>query len=272
VPTGLPPSILEAVVDDIWRHTGATPHDPATWYQPAIIRPRPGMVEMYHYQSMWDVRQHPAVYRIFRDLHCTDELWVSIDRVAFKPPVRPDQPDYDQPGFIHWDTDISRYPDIPFRLQGVLALEDTSADMGGFRCVPSIYRDQQRFLDERSQAGPVPRAPDIGDHPIVKVPLAAGDLAIWKTTLLHGNGRNSSQRPRLAQYLAMNPLPPAGEQRETVRRDRIISWSTCAPPEGDAFPGDRRRIEEQRGERASLSPLGRRLLGLDEWAGAPGTP
>jgi hypothetical protein len=51
VPTGLPRSILGAVVDDIWRHAGATPRDPATWYQPAIIRPRPGMVEMYHYQS-----------------------------------------------------------------------------------------------------------------------------------------------------------------------------------------------------------------------------
>jgi hypothetical protein len=228
VPTGLPSSVLEAVVDDIWRHAGATPGDPATWYQPTVIRPRSGMVEMYHYQSMWDVRQHPAVYRIFRDLHRTGELWVSIDRVAFKPPVRPGQPGYDQPGFIHWDTDTN---------------------MGGFQCVPSIYRDQQRFLDERSTAGPVPRAPDIGGHPIVKVPLAAGDLVIWKTTLLHGNGRNSAQRPRLAQYLTMNPPPPAGEQRETVRRNRIMSWSACAPPDGDAFPGDPRRIEEQQGDR-----------------------
>ena len=265
VPTGLPPSILEAVAQDIWRHAGATPGDPATWYQPDIIRPRPGMVEMYHYPSMWDVRQHPAVYQIFRDLHGADELWVSIDRVALKPPVRPDQPAYDQPGFIHWDTDINRYPDIPFRLQGVLALEHTSADMGGFQCVPSVYRDQQRFLDERSTAGPVPKAPDIGDHPIVKVPLAAGDLVIWKTTLLHGNGRNSAQRPRLAQYVTMNPPPPAGEQREAERRSRILSWSAGTPPDGDAFPGDPRRIEEQRGEPASLGPLGRRLLGLDDW-------
>jgi hypothetical protein len=99
----------------------------------------------------------------------------------------------------------------------------------------------------------------------VKVPLAAGDLVVWKTTLLHGNGRNSSRRPRLAQYVTMNPLPPAGEQREAERRSRVRSWSTCAPPSGDAFPGDPRRIEEQRGEPASLSPLGRRLLGLDEW-------
>ena len=176
VPTGLPRSILEAVVDDIWRHTGATPHDPATWYQPTIIRPRAGMVEMYHYQSMWDVRQHPAVYRIFRDLHCTEELWVSIDRVAFKPPARPEQPGYDQPGFIHWDTDINRYPDIPFRLQGVLALEDTSADMGGFHCVPSIYRDQQRFLDERSQAGPVPPLPTSA---IIRSSRFPWPLATW---------------------------------------------------------------------------------------------
>jgi len=269
VPTGLPGSILRAVVDDIWRHAGATPGDPATWYQSAIIRPRPGMVEMYHYQPMWEVRQHPAVYRIFRDLHGTDQLWVSIDRVALKPPVRPDRPDYDQSGFIHWDTDINRYPDIPFRLQGVLALEDTSADMGGFQCVPSVYRDQQRFLAEASKAGPVPRAPDLGDHPIVRVPLTAGDLVIWKTTLLHGNGRNSSQRPRLAQYVAMNPPPPAGQQREMAQRSRILSWSACSPPDGDAFPGDPRRIEEQRAEQASLSPLGRRLLGLDEWAGNP---
>ena len=269
VPAGLPSSVLEAVVDDIWRHAHASPADPGTWYQPAIIRPRSGMVEMYHYQSMWDVRQHAAIYGIFRDLHGTDELWVSIDRVALKPPIRPDQPDYDQPGFIHWDTDISRYPDIPFRLQGVLALEDTTADMGGFQCVPSIYRDQQRFLDDKSQAGPVPSAPDIGGHPIVWVPLAAGDLAIWKTTLLHGNGRNSAQRPRLAQYITMNPLPPTGEQREADRRRRILSWSTCAPPDGHAFPGDPRRIEEQRDEPATLTPLGRRLLGLDEWAPSP---
>jgi hypothetical protein len=267
VPTGLPASMLEAVVTDIWRHAGARPGDPGTWYQPEVIPPGPGMAEMYHYQSMWEVRQHPAVYEIFCGLHGTDQLWVSIDRVAFKPPARPDKPGYDQPGFIHWDTDINTYPDIPFWLQGVLALEDTSADMGGFQCVPSIYRDLPRFLGEQSRNGLVPRAPGIGGHPVVRVPLAAGDLAIWKTTLLHGNGRNSAQRPRLAQYLTMNPPPPPGSQRETVRGERLTSWSMCAPPPGDAFPGDPRRIEEQRGQPASLSPLGRRLLGLDEWAG-----
>jgi hypothetical protein len=62
----------------------------------------------------------------------------------------------------------------------------------------------------------------------------------------------------------MNPPPPAGEPRESLRRARIKSWSASTAPDGDAFPGDPRRIEEQRGQPASLSPLGRRLLGLDE--------
>ena len=65
-------------------------------------------------RSFWTRRPNPC-------------LWVSIDRVALKPPVRPGRPGYDQPGFIDWDTDINRHPDIPFRRQGVLALEDTSA-------------------------------------------------------------------------------------------------------------------------------------------------
>jgi hypothetical protein len=70
----------------------------------------------------------------------------------------------------------------------------------------------------------------------------------------------------------MNPLPPAGVERETLRQQRITSWSTCAPPDTPAFPGDPRRIEEQRREPASLGPLGQRLLGLGEWADVPAAP
>ena len=223
--TDLPPSILEAVVDDIWRHAGAAPDDPGTWYQPAIIRPRPGIVEMYHYQPMWDVQQHPAIYGTFRDLHRTDESRIHRPgRVQVTGP--PDQPRYDQPGFIHWDTDINMYPDVPFRLQGVLALEDTSADMGRFQCVPSIYRDQQRFLDERSKAGPVP-CPDIGDHPIVKVPLAAGDLVIWKTTLLHGNSEKLLAAPsRSPDTWPSRPAAPARRAARSGAANPRGAWST----------------------------------------------
>jgi hypothetical protein len=265
VPTGLPSAMLSAVIEDVWLHTGAKPDDPNTWYQPEIIRPPGGMVEMYHYQSMWDIRQDPALYRIFSALHQTGDLWVSLDRIGFKPPARPDRPPYDTTGFIHWDADINRYPDIPFSLQGVLALEDTDADMGGFQCVPELYRDLQGFLDGLSGDGPIPSVPDIGEHPIVKVPLRAGEIAIWKNTLLHGNGRNVSTRPRLAQYVSMNRPPADGPRREESRSRRVSSHARAEAPGRPSFPGDPRRIEEERAQPAVLTPLGDRLLGLKPW-------
>ncbi|MBV9597127.1 MAG: hypothetical protein JOZ87_09690, partial [Chloroflexi bacterium] len=117
----VPEENLQATIDDIWRHTGADPSDPETWYRRDIIRPV-GMVEMYHYQSMWNNRQHPHLHEIFRAVHGTDELAVSIDRVGLKPPDNPNHPEYDHKGMIHWDTDMTKYPGIPFHVQGVLAL------------------------------------------------------------------------------------------------------------------------------------------------------
>jgi hypothetical protein len=262
---GLPDALVDAVAADIWSHVGASPDDPATWYRKDVINPHAGMVEMYHYQSMWDVRQHPAVYDIFSALHGTRELWVSLDRVAFKPPVADDHPEFDSPGFIHWDTDINRYPNIPLHVQGVLALVDCEADMGGFQCVPDVYNDLAAFLEHYQGERPVPRSPDYSGFEIKRVPLRAGEMAIWSTTMLHGNGRNTSDRVRLAQYVSMNPPPHDAQQRQRLREERVNSWRDNAPGPGDSFHGDVRRLEERRSNAAELTQLGRRLLGLDPW-------
>jgi hypothetical protein len=42
-------------------------------------------------------------------------------------------------------------------------------------------------------------------------------------------------------------------------------WRDRLPPKGSAFPGDPRRKEELHGKTAELTPLGRKLLGLDRW-------
>ena len=60
----VPKENLSAVIDDIWKHTGASPDDPDSWYKPDIIKPS-GMVEMYHYQSLWNNRENPQSTRSF---------------------------------------------------------------------------------------------------------------------------------------------------------------------------------------------------------------
>lgn len=261
VPGVVPKANVDAVVADLWQHTGADPDQPETWYNPEVIRPT-GMVEMYHYQSMWDNRQAQTLYDVFAEIHDTPHLWVSLDRANLKPPSVPEHPDYYHKGFMHWDADLSKYPDIPFRVQGVLALADTHEDMGGFQCVPEIYRNLEAYLAEH---GTEERRTDLTGRTVTKVPLRAGDMVIWTTLLAHGNGDNLTSRPRLAQYISMNPTSP--DVDPALRQRRIDSWlGNAAPtPGGRPFPGDPRGIEEARSEPARLTPLGRKLLGVDSW-------
>jgi hypothetical protein len=255
----VPKENLDAVIADLWKHTGASPDDPDSWYRPDIIRTN-GMVEMYQYQSMWDNRQNPRLYDVFRAIHGVDELWVSLDRVGLKPPVNPDHPEYDHRGMIHWDTDMAEYPDIPFRVQGVLALADTESDMGGFQCIPETYQNLREFLKTQTAEQISSKNPDYTGYQISRPRLAAGDLLVWTTQLLHGNGHNTSGKPRFAQYISMNPV---GDDEQ--RRQRVAAWEGNTHPSGRPFPGDSRRIEEQRGEPARLTALGRKLLGVDPW-------
>jgi hypothetical protein len=60
-------------------------------------------------------------------------------------------------------------------------------------------------------------------------------------------------------------MNPAALQSEENRQMRIASWRDNTHPSSKSFPGDPRRIEEQRAAPAELSPLGRKLLGIDGW-------
>jgi ectoine hydroxylase-related dioxygenase (phytanoyl-CoA dioxygenase family) len=260
VPNVVPKDLLKAVIEDIWRHVGADPNERESWYKPGIVAST-GMVEMYHYQSMWNTRQHPRVHEVFAEIHGTKKLWVTIDRVNLKPPADPLHPEHDHRGFIHWDTDTSSYPDIPFQVQGVLALTDTDETMGGFQCVPELYRDLPEWI-ARQPSDRDARRPDLTGYSITRVPLKAGDLVVWATLLPHGNGHNVSDRPRLAQYITMNPA----EENEELLRTRIDCWRNNRPMPARSFPGDSRGIEARKPS-AELTPLGRMLLGLDSWEG-----
>jgi ectoine hydroxylase-related dioxygenase (phytanoyl-CoA dioxygenase family) len=149
----------------------------------------------------------------------------------------------------------------PLALQGVLALTDTSEDMGGFQGVPELFHGLEAWL-QTQPADRNPRAPDLTGFFITPIPARAGDLIIWNTLFPHGNGHNISNWPRLAQYISMSPARPENEE---VRRDRVRRWQDRLPPNAPWAPGDPRHWEQDQSKTAELSPLGRKLLGLDHW-------
>ncbi|MEM7513194.1 MAG: phytanoyl-CoA dioxygenase, partial [Bacteroidota bacterium] len=85
---------------------------------------------------------------------------------------------------------------------------------------------------------------------------------IFNSHLAHGIRPNHSDRPRLAQYIAMTP---AEEDNAQLREWRVNSWKNRIAPEGYAFPGDPREWEKNHAETAVLTELGEKLLGLKNW-------
>ncbi len=261
----IPREQVQAVVDAIWDFLEFDPNDPSDWYrEPHRVN---GMVEMYHHQALWDVRQNPQMYELFRELFGQDDLWVFLDRSNLKPPPNEDHPEYDHHGMVHWDLDVRQTP-IPFQVQGVLYLVDTRQGEGGFQCIPGAHRraseiaagisDQDLRHQQLHERFPEQLAPP------VEVEANAGDFIIWHSALPHGNSRNFSNKPRLAQYVRLFPADPSDEE---LREARIASWQGSTHPafqNSRAFPGDPRGKEAE-SPPAELTPLGRRLLGLDDW-------
>jgi ectoine hydroxylase-related dioxygenase (phytanoyl-CoA dioxygenase family) len=161
---------------------------------------------------------------------------------------------------VHWDLDSSA-PPKGLKVQGVLYLTDTDEDQGTFQCVPGFHRLFEEWVKTQPADRDL-RRPDLEGLEVRKIPGRAGDLLIWHSMLPHGNSRNTSDRPRLAQYITMSPAP---QNNEEYRRQRIRMWRDRLPPEGKAFPGDKRQVEQRGGTTAVLTELGKKLLGLERW-------
>src|SRR5438067_6510201 len=178
VPEVVPLENLEAVIAAVWEFLEMDPEDPTTWYPPDR---RTFIVPFHHHQSLWNNRQHPRVHQAFAEILGTEKLWVSMDRAGMKPPLDPRFPHYQDPGFIHWDLDTSQPLPEKLGVQGVLALTDTTAEMGGFQCIPGFHRALADWIaaqppDRNARSPDLSRLPE--GYAVTPIPMQAGDLLI----------------------------------------------------------------------------------------------
>lgn len=259
----IPREQAESTAGFLWEFEEKDPYNSDTWYTPPRAEMQmkeltnTGMVEVYNHQQLWNNRMAPKLYDVFRDIWGTDKLWVTIDRANLNFPIRPG---FEYTGFIHWDYDPETKP---VNVQGVLALADqTDENMGGFQCVPELYRT----YDTWKLSQPQDRnhfQPDITGFEVVKVKMEVGDLLVFNSLQPHGIRPNlSGHKVRIAQYISMMP---AEEHNEPLRQWRIHSWKERIAPEGYAFPGDPRKWEQTKYGTAELTELGKKLLGLEKW-------
>jgi ectoine hydroxylase-related dioxygenase (phytanoyl-CoA dioxygenase family) len=200
----------------------------------------------------------PRIYGAFVDIWDREDLWVTIDRANLNPPKKvKGNPN----GFIHWDVDTSIRP-LPIGVQGVLSLKKQDGDVGGFQCVPELFEHFEEWVKTQPEDRD-PMHPNTAGLSIVNIDMEPGDLMIFNSLLAHGVRPNhSDNRVRMAQYVSMHP---AEHDNAAEREERIHLWRELDYPKRDAFPGDPREWEKHNGSTAELSPLGRKLLGLDRW-------
>lgn len=255
---------VERLVNFLWEFQEMDPGNQDTWaggqLRAHVMKElnNSGMVEVYNHQTLWDNRQYQRVYDAFVDVWDDERLWVSIDRANLNTPNRDGRA---FSGFIHTDIDTTLEP-LPVNVQGVLSLVNSDTETGGFQCVPELFRT----FEEWKKRQPAERdgfKPDVTGFEVYPVPMKAGDLLIFNSLLTHGIRPNTSKnKVRMAQYVSMSPADP---DDATLREHRVSSWRERRAPEGYAFPGDPREWERTKYGTAELTPLGRRLLGVDLW-------
>ncbi|MGY6018892.1 phytanoyl-CoA dioxygenase family protein [Streptomyces spinosirectus] len=274
------PGAAKSLYEFAWEFQGLDPDRPETWYQEREFRSDLdrdlhvyGFVEAYHHQLLWDNRQTRRVYDAFADVWDCDELWVTLDRLNLNPPNRGSRSrsliEPTDEGFdieLHWDVDTTLGV-LPQRVQGILALNDTQPELGGFQCAPELFRQFEEWrIGQPAGRDPIRPAVDRAEFPVVRPDLQAGDLLIFNGLLAHGVAPNVSDHGvRAVQYLSMMP---ALEEHRELRGSRIESWRTLSTPDWNGtLLGDSERPEALRYGAATLNDLGERLLGLTPWSG-----
>jgi hypothetical protein len=249
----VPERLCAAVRATICEFLDMRENDPATW--PARQSRGHGIVPLHHAQALWNVRQHPAVHRLFADLYGTDALWVSYDRASFK--IRDQHGGSGPADPIHWDGHPAQLDRLS--IQGLAYLTDTTPDQGAFCCVPSLYREVDAYLAEHPDHGDS-RRPEVDPDQIRVVGGPPGSMVLWHRRMPHSSTRNVTDRPRWVQYVAMDPV---GD--EAARRRRVTEYEQAMPPKWAIVQKvSGQQIPEPAGP-AELDELGRKLVGLDRW-------
>ena len=197
VPEAVPEGTRAGAESAIWRHLGACPDEPDSWYRP---NDHGIMLQIFQHPAFTANRRSARIHKAFSQLWGTSDLWVSTDRAGFNVPERPNWM-FRGPE-LHWD--VSLAPPIPFCTQGILYLTDTPAEQGAFTAVPGFHRRLDAWLASLPD-GADPRQEDL--HALGSKPIAgrASDLIIWNDRLPHGSRPNRGTRPRIVQYLNMYP-------------------------------------------------------------------
>ena len=172
----------------------------ASWYK--NHEAKEGLMVLFTKHPTLDKnRASLKIQKAYQQLYETDKIYRVIDKVSFNPP---ENNSYKFMGsLLHWDVSL-RLP-IPFKLQGLLYLTDVKQDSGAFHCVPGFHHQIENWI-ENLPKNANPREIAVQELKPIPVLGNAGDFVIWHQALPHCATLNTSDLPRMVQYLTYLPI------------------------------------------------------------------
>jgi hypothetical protein len=250
----VPKELCERSAAALCEFIRVDPDDSSTWQN--YVTHGHGIIPLHHHQALWDVRQFPQLHALFSAIHQDEKLWVTFDRGSFKVPSS-----YHESGFrmdaVHWDSDPRTVERLS--VQGLVYLTDTPEKQGAFAMVPELYETLDEWLAvPRTDAEA--RRPDVSAYPLVPLGGPQGSVVIWHRRMPHTSLANNSDRPRLVQYVTMNPAgneeTRASNAKECLEK-RPPAWAIRQNVPGQQNP--------EPGPPVRLTELGAKLAGVEHW-------
>ena len=153
-----------------------------------------GFFELYHDNSLAQIRQSLRLYLHHVILWQTPYLWTTFDRLGIKMPK--------EEGLnLHVDQNPNVHPG--FRtIQGVLAMKDCPIEQGTFVASPASKEKFCLYCVEPGYTGEYVPLTMNHDFPVQAIPLRAGSIVSWDSRTTHANSANLSHTPRYVAYVS----------------------------------------------------------------------
>ena len=199
VPNVIDKSLCQAARQLAFDVIGAAPQQPASWYQ-SNGKHRGIMVQSFDHVIQTQIRQSPKIHAVFAALWQNHKLQCSSDRMGFNPP---ETNTWRFPGpNLHWDINFNQ--PLKFATQGLIYLNDVTAEGGAFSCVPGFHHKFESWYQDLPE-GCDPQQQSWSEWPVKPIVAKAGSLIVWHHFLPHGSSPNHAAEPRVVQYINMYP-------------------------------------------------------------------
>ncbi len=183
-----------------------------------------GFFEIYHDDSLTQLRQSLKVYLHHVVLWGRADIWTTFDRFGVKLPGHQESAALP----LHVDQNPKEHPD--FRTaQGVLALDDCPVERGTLLAVPgskSYFTDYLQMAPYKGEYVELNTAHPIGeiltDH-AQPIPLRQGDLVSWDSRTTHANTANVSGLTRFVALIAAGIAREDDPAAVTARSEAFAS-------------------------------------------------